>query len=119
MASGTSVLLMESVGDTHSRRSRAEAEVHDLLSAGILQMMLFAPRRILAPHWELVTQAIRWLVSIQHPSGNWPSKAGIGMFDGEEEDEKDQLVQSVQLLSVNRSSSTRSSSGGVMVPQVS
>lgn len=60
---------------------------------GILQMILFAPRDSIAPHWELILQTVRWLISIQYASGNWPSKAGIGMFDGEEEDEKDQLIQ--------------------------
>lgn len=60
--------------------------------------MIVAPPHIVAPYWELIIQTIRWLISIQQPSGNWPSKAGIGMFNGEEEEEKDQLIQQVLLF---------------------
>ena len=63
--------------------------------AGILQMLASAPKYILKPHWHLVLGTLRWLLEVQLPSGNWPSKAGRRMYDGEDEVDKYQLVQYV------------------------
>ncbi|RPD65168.1 hypothetical protein L226DRAFT_456313 [Lentinus tigrinus ALCF2SS1-7] len=46
---------------------------------GILQVLLHAPSAILEPHWEDITTTIEWLLAIQDPLGNWPTKAGRHM----------------------------------------
>ncbi|CAL1710767.1 unnamed protein product [Somion occarium] len=61
--------------------------------AGILQMLISAPKHLLVDHWDMIVRTISWLVDIQLPSGNWPSKAGRHMFKKVEEDERDQLIQ--------------------------
>ncbi|KAH9949671.1 hypothetical protein B0H21DRAFT_777121 [Amylocystis lapponica] len=48
--------------------------------AGILQMLLSAPTRALRPHWAAVLGTIEWLLAIQEPLGNWPSKATRHMY---------------------------------------
>jgi hypothetical protein len=43
--------------------------------AGILQMLLSCPSAIVEKHWILIISTLTWLVNIQDPDGNWPSKA--------------------------------------------
>ncbi|KAI0916080.1 hypothetical protein AcV7_007181 [Taiwanofungus camphoratus] len=47
--------------------------------AGILQMLISCPSHVLAPHWPAILGTIEWLLAIQDPLGNWPSKAGRHM----------------------------------------
>ena len=60
-------------------------------------MHVSSPQTILAPHWDVILQTISWLVDIQLPSGNWPTKAEKHMFRKVEEDERDMLVQYASL----------------------
>ena len=60
-------------------------------------MLVSSPQTILAPHWDVIVQTISWLVDIQLPSGNWPTKAEKHMDRKVEEDERDMLVQYVSL----------------------
>ncbi|KAL7284402.1 hypothetical protein ACG7TL_001692 [Trametes sanguinea] len=46
---------------------------------GILHQVLHAPSHIIAPHWPKILSTVEWLVAIQDPLGNWPSKAGRHM----------------------------------------
>ncbi|PIL27270.1 hypothetical protein GSI_10417 [Ganoderma sinense ZZ0214-1] len=73
--------------------------------AGILHMIIHAPPQIIAPHWDKVLRTVEWLLTIQDPLGNWPSKARPNMplsssgaatspIDAEHADENDDaLVQ--------------------------
>ncbi|KAI0794818.1 hypothetical protein C8Q75DRAFT_747552 [Abortiporus biennis] len=61
--------------------------------AGILQILICTPPEIIAPHWDLVANTARWLVDIQLPDGNWPTKAVRNMFNAQDENEDTQLVQ--------------------------
>ncbi|KAI0635461.1 hypothetical protein C8Q77DRAFT_1217277 [Trametes polyzona] len=47
--------------------------------AGILHVVLHAPAKILQPHWSKILSTIEWLLAIQDPLGNWPTKAGHHM----------------------------------------
>ncbi|KAL6298508.1 hypothetical protein BKA93DRAFT_63498 [Sparassis latifolia] len=47
--------------------------------SGILQMLVSSPTVALAPHWVAVLGTVEWLLAIQEPLGNWPSKAGRHM----------------------------------------
>ncbi|TCD66895.1 hypothetical protein EIP91_000796, partial [Steccherinum ochraceum] len=60
---------------------------------GILHMMSSVPDHLLKQYWAIVLDTLTWLVKIQQPSGNWTSRAGRHMHDGEDEDERHQLVQ--------------------------
>ncbi|THH26889.1 hypothetical protein EUX98_g7298 [Antrodiella citrinella] len=73
----------------HGRRYLGGA--HGLV--GILQMLVSVPPRPLEPHWNLILGTVRWLLAVQLPSGNWPSKASTHMHSVEAEDEKYQLIQ--------------------------
>ncbi|CDO69095.1 hypothetical protein BN946_scf184992.g44 [Trametes cinnabarina] len=44
--------------------------------AGILTEVLHAPSNTIAPHWPKILSTVEWLLAIQSPLGNWPSKAG-------------------------------------------
>ncbi|OBZ77248.1 LanC-like protein 2 [Grifola frondosa] len=44
--------------------------------AGILQMLISCPLRALSPHWPAIVETVQWLLAIQNPLGNWPTKAG-------------------------------------------
>ncbi|KAI0353316.1 hypothetical protein OH77DRAFT_619046 [Trametes cingulata] len=48
-------------------------------AVGILHVVLHAPSRIIAPHWSKILSTVEWLLAIQDPSGNWPTKAGRHM----------------------------------------
>ena len=56
-------------------------------------MLVSSPQSILSPHWDVIVQTISWLVDIQLPSGNWPTKAENHMDRNVEEDQRDMLVQ--------------------------
>ena len=60
-------------------------------------MLVSSPQSILAPHWDVIVQTVSWLVDIQLPSGNWPTKAEKHMDRKVEEDERDMLVQYASL----------------------
>ena len=60
-------------------------------------MLVSSPQSILAPHWDVIVQTVSWLVDVQLPSGNWPTKAEKHMDRKVEEDERDMLVQYVSL----------------------
>ncbi|KAI0746461.1 hypothetical protein C8Q80DRAFT_1175179 [Daedaleopsis nitida] len=47
---------------------------------GILHVILHAPSAILRSHWEKILGTVQWLLAIQHPLGNWPTKAGRHML---------------------------------------
>ncbi|KAJ8488071.1 hypothetical protein ONZ51_g3790 [Trametes cubensis] len=47
--------------------------------AGILHELLHAPSKIIAPHWQKIISTVEWLLTIQDPLGNWPSKASRHM----------------------------------------
>ncbi|KAI0718439.1 hypothetical protein C8T65DRAFT_639085 [Cerioporus squamosus] len=46
---------------------------------GILHMLLHAPSAILEPHWDNIIATMEWLLALQDPQGNWPTKAGRHM----------------------------------------
>ncbi|KAH9855565.1 hypothetical protein C2E23DRAFT_813811 [Lenzites betulinus] len=46
---------------------------------GILHIVLHAPAKVLEPHWPKILATIEWLLAIQDPQGNWPSKVGTHM----------------------------------------
>lgn len=48
-------------------------------TAGILHVILHAPSNALEPHWSKILSTIEWLLAIQDPLGNWPSKASLHM----------------------------------------
>lgn len=47
--------------------------------AGILQVLICAPAHIIAPYWSDITGTVEWLLAIQEPLGNWPTKASRHM----------------------------------------
>ncbi|KAI8970640.1 hypothetical protein BD414DRAFT_540798 [Trametes punicea] len=75
--------------------------------AGILHEVLHAPARILVPHWPKILSMVEWLLAIQDPLGNWPTRAGRHMAyvqggaathqqskrQGVDEEQADALVQ--------------------------
>ena len=46
---------------------------------GILHVLLHSPSAIIKPYWDKILTTIQWLLAIQDPLGNWPSKAGLHM----------------------------------------
>ncbi|TFK87683.1 hypothetical protein K466DRAFT_490406 [Polyporus arcularius HHB13444] len=67
---------------------------------GILHMLLHAPSAILQPHWEKIVSTIEWLLALQDPLGNWPTRAdrhvpsdGAAAQDGSSDEFDDSLVQ--------------------------
>lgn len=38
-------------------------------------MIIYAPPHIIQPHWDKILRTVEWLLAIQEPTGNWPSKA--------------------------------------------
>ncbi|KAI0827201.1 hypothetical protein BC628DRAFT_210366 [Trametes gibbosa] len=48
---------------------------------GILHVVLHAPAKVLEPHWPKILATVEWLLAIQDPLGNWPSKAGAHMIN--------------------------------------
>lgn len=70
--------------------------------AGILQVLICAPAHIIAPYWSDITGTVEWLLAIQEPLGNWPTKASRHMHYAASRTAKrvsvedgDALVQSV------------------------
>lgn len=61
-------------------------------------MLISVPRRLLEPYWKLVLDTVHWLLEVQLPSGNWPSKARKYLYQAEEEEERYHLVQYVDAL---------------------
>jgi len=51
--------------------------------AGILQMLVSCPTQIISTHWPDLLSTVKWLLAIQQPTGNWPSKAGRRMYYAE------------------------------------
>jgi len=48
--------------------------------AGILHMLVLTPSSIIQSHWPDIVEMIEWLLAIQEPLGNWPSKAGRHLY---------------------------------------
>ncbi|TBU22338.1 hypothetical protein BD311DRAFT_824624 [Dichomitus squalens] len=46
---------------------------------GILHPILYAPSDIIKPHWDKILATVQWLLAVQDPLGNWPTKAGRHM----------------------------------------
>ncbi|KAI0763935.1 hypothetical protein BD413DRAFT_483226 [Trametes elegans] len=57
--------------------SRYLGAAHGLV--GILHIVLHAPAKVLAPHWSKIVSTAEWLLAIQNPIGNWPTRAGKHM----------------------------------------
>jgi hypothetical protein len=58
---------------------------------GSLHMLLLCPSKIITPHVPLILQTVEWIVGLQAPSGNWPSRAPEASRDSLDSD----LVQYV------------------------
>lgn len=52
-------------------------------------MLLRAPKKVVAPHWDDILNTVEWFISVQQPSSNWPHKASRHMHDPVD----DELVQ--------------------------
>jgi len=62
--------------------------------AGILQMLLCIPPALLESYWNSLLSTMQWLLDIQQPSGNWPTKAGRHMYNHDDPvDDADELIQ--------------------------
>lgn len=49
-------------------------------TAGILHMLVMAPSNITTTYWPDIVGMVEWLLAIQGPLGNWPSKAGRHLY---------------------------------------
>ncbi|KAH9838013.1 uncharacterized protein C8Q71DRAFT_706445 [Rhodofomes roseus] len=47
---------------------------------GILHMLVMAPSNITTTYWPDIVGMVEWLLAIQEPLGNWPSKAGRHLY---------------------------------------
>ena len=47
---------------------------------GILHMLVLAPSKTILPYWSDMVEMVEWLLAIQEPLGNWPSKAGRHLY---------------------------------------
>ncbi|OCH89154.1 hypothetical protein OBBRIDRAFT_794510 [Obba rivulosa] len=50
--------------------------------AGILQMLVSCPSRVIRSHWPAIHSTLEWLLTVQNPSGNWPSKTNHHLRTG-------------------------------------
>ncbi|KZT64152.1 hypothetical protein DAEQUDRAFT_733009 [Daedalea quercina L-15889] len=48
--------------------------------AGILHMLVLAPSTIIGSYWSDIVEMVEWLLAIQEPLGNWPSRAGRHLY---------------------------------------
>ena len=43
-------------------------------------MLVLAPSKTIVPYWSDIVEMVEWLLAVQEPLGNWPSKAGRHMY---------------------------------------
>ena len=43
-------------------------------------MLVLAPSKTILPYWSDMVEMVEWLLAIQEPLGNWPSKAGRHLY---------------------------------------